>query len=83
MRRLVMKDKIPKLPRFQSTRVFYRDQEDQEQYFANAYQYGTSSHDGMSPAAIIYPENIDDIGTILHIQMITSLPTGQFIDKIK
>ena len=75
MRRLVMKDKIPKLPRFQSTRVFYRDQEDQEQYFANAYQYGTSSHDGMSPAAIIYPENIDDIGTILHIQIFTSPPT--------
>ena len=28
---------------------------------AHAYQYATSSHDGLNPAAIIYPKNVKDI----------------------
>ena len=28
---------------------------------AHAYQYATSSFDGLNPAAIIYPKNVDDV----------------------
>ena len=54
-----MAEEIPKLPKFHSdTRVFLRGD---PEYFANSYQYATSSHVGMSLAAIIYPTNLSDI----------------------
>ena len=54
-----MAEEIPKLPKFHAdTRVFLRGD---PEYFANSYQYATSSHVGMSPAAIIYPKNLNDI----------------------
>ena len=52
------------LPKFsKDCRVYNRN--DSEEYMAHAYQYSTSSHqkDDMRPAAIIYPENVDDIIT--------------------
>ena len=50
---------MPKFPQFHSkTSVFLRSD---PQFSSNCYQYATSSHVGMSPAAIIYPTNISDI----------------------
>jgi len=42
-------------------RIFYRDKSDE--YMANSYQYATSSNKcfTMKPAAVIYPENLQDI----------------------
>ena len=37
-----------------TTRIF---QKGDENYKENAYQYATSSHEGMSPSLIIYPES--------------------------
>ena len=45
-----------------STRIFRR--EDSE-YKANAYQYAKSSHDGMAPSVIVYPEGLQDILNIV------------------
>ena len=47
------------LPTFHpKARVFQRGHSDFKQ---NAYQYATSSSDGMSPAAVIYPFELEDI----------------------
>ena len=50
------------------TRIYYRGSDDHEpnecinDYKRHAYQYATTSHEcnSMSPAAIIYPKNIND-----------------------
>ena len=53
------KKEIPALPDFmKETKVFYRGESG---YAENSYQYATSSFDGMSPSAIIYPSSKDDI----------------------
>ena len=51
---------IPILPKFiPQTRVFHRSEE--PEFMAYAYQYGTSSFDGLNPATIIYPKSVDDV----------------------
>ena len=35
------------------------------EYKINAYQYAKSSHTGMSPSVIIYPENLQEILNIV------------------
>ena len=53
------KEEVPTFPHFnKETKVFYRGESG---YAENSYQYATSSCDGMSPSAIIYPSSKDDI----------------------
>ena len=41
-----------------TTRIFRKEDEN---YKENAYQYAKSSHEGMSPSLIIYPESLQEI----------------------
>ena len=46
-----------------ATRIFQRGD---EEYNENAYQYAKSSHEGMSPSLIIYPESLQEILDIVN-----------------
>ena len=46
-----------------TTRIFRKDGEN---YKENAYQYATSSYDGMAPSLIIYPESLQEILNIVN-----------------
>lgn len=55
----LVEHKLPELS--PDTRIFYRSNTDE--YTANAYSYGTTSHKWgtMRPAIVIYPETLEDI----------------------
>ena len=49
-----------------SKRIYRRVDPDPEdpkytEYQINAYQYATTSHNGMTPAVIVYPESLQEI----------------------
>jgi len=61
------KSKTNRLPELSSgARIFYRSSSDE--YTANAYQYGSTSHKWgtMRPAIVIYPDNLQDIITVVN-----------------
>ena len=52
-------DFLPKFPNLhRQTRTFTPRDKD---YGVNVYQYGKSSHDGLGPAAVIYPKGVQNI----------------------
>ena len=61
-------------------KVFYRGESG---YAENSYQYATSSFDGMTPSAIIYPSSKDDILKVIHFASTNDIGIGKIKHALK